>query len=351
MKQHNKSIRCLFLSDTHLGFDYPLRPRISRRRRGDDFFNNFYRVLKFARDKRVDFVVHGGDLFFRSKAPQPVIDKTYQALYEFVNSGIKVFIVPGNHERSILPASLFIAVPNLFIFDRPKRILIEVRGVPVLLDGFPFIRNNIRKHFVSVVNGLKYEYNNSKIRLLCMHQAVEGAKVGPKNYTFRDGNDVIRMHDIPCAYHAVLTGHIHKRQILVKHAHKMNSLIPIIYPGSTERTSFAEKLEEKGFYLIEFYGNNQNCWKIGKINFIKVPTRPMVDIYLDGNINKQNIEDSILRSIRDLNPNSILRIKINDKIDSHTKNKLTGEYLRKILPESMNYQFVPGTWNNDKINQ
>ena len=30
----------ILLADTHLGFDYPIRPRSERRRRGEDFFNN-----------------------------------------------------------------------------------------------------------------------------------------------------------------------------------------------------------------------------------------------------------------------------------------------------------------------
>ena len=62
-------IRVLFLADTHLGFDYPFRPRIQRRRRGAEFFTNFKRTLLPALKGRVDCVVHGGDLLYRSKVP------------------------------------------------------------------------------------------------------------------------------------------------------------------------------------------------------------------------------------------------------------------------------------------
>jgi predicted phosphodiesterase len=55
-------MRVLFVSDTHLGFDLPSRPRVVRRRRGDDFFWNFERALESARVGEVDVVVHGGDL-------------------------------------------------------------------------------------------------------------------------------------------------------------------------------------------------------------------------------------------------------------------------------------------------
>ena len=54
--------RILFVSDTHLGFDLPRKPRIARRHRGPDFFENFARALEPARRGEVDLVIHGGHL-------------------------------------------------------------------------------------------------------------------------------------------------------------------------------------------------------------------------------------------------------------------------------------------------
>ena len=59
-----RPVHILFLSDTHLGFDEPLRPRSPRPHRGPDFFATFHRVLEVARAERPDAVVHGGDLFY-----------------------------------------------------------------------------------------------------------------------------------------------------------------------------------------------------------------------------------------------------------------------------------------------
>ena len=41
-------IRVLFVSDTHLGFDLPRRPRVTRRRRGPDFFANFEKAIEWS---------------------------------------------------------------------------------------------------------------------------------------------------------------------------------------------------------------------------------------------------------------------------------------------------------------
>jgi DNA repair exonuclease SbcCD nuclease subunit len=116
---HNPGdIRILLCADTHLGFDEPIRPRVERRRRGPDFFDNFQRVLDSARDRRVDLVVHGGDLFFRSRVPPAIVDRVYRMLLSFAGGGIPLLIVPGNHERSVLPQSLFLSHPDIIRLDR-----------------------------------------------------------------------------------------------------------------------------------------------------------------------------------------------------------------------------------------
>ena len=114
------SIRVVFFSDTHLGFDDPVRPRTRKIRRGPDFFANFRVVLDHARSTRADLVVHGGDFFFRSKVPASVVERAYLGLLEFAESGIPIVIVPGNHERSVLPPSMFLNHPQIHVFDRPR---------------------------------------------------------------------------------------------------------------------------------------------------------------------------------------------------------------------------------------
>jgi hypothetical protein len=84
------SLRVLFFPDTHLGFDDPVRPRVQKQRRGPDFFASFRRVLSFARAEQVDFVIHGGDLFYRSRVPDALIDRVMAPLVELADSGTPV---------------------------------------------------------------------------------------------------------------------------------------------------------------------------------------------------------------------------------------------------------------------
>ena len=67
------------------------------------------------------------------------------------------------------------------------------------ISGFPFSRK-IGLVFPEVLKATRYEQFPADLRILCMHQAVEGAKVGPVNYTFRPGQDVIRGSDLPKAF-------------------------------------------------------------------------------------------------------------------------------------------------------
>ena len=346
----NASIRLLLFADTHLGFDFPIRPRLQQRRRGPDFFANFRRVLEHAREHRPDFVIHGGDLFFRARVPQRIVDIVYTDLLEFAAEGIPIIIIPGNHERSVLPTSLFLNHPNIYVFDQPRSYLFTIAGVSVAFSGFPCERKIVRDRFSSLVSSTGFHALDSQIKLLCMHQTVEGAQVGPSDYTFRSGKDVIRRSDLPIDAFAVLCGHIHRRQVLGRLDKAERDLPAVIYPGSTERTSFAERDEPKGFYEIELAPQPAGNWQIIGLDFIQLPARPMEDLILDGNLTPDTLASTIRSQISDLNRDAILRIIAGPDLDPKVKVLITSRFLRQVLPESMNFQFGKGfnVWRNEK---
>lgn len=333
-----KPIRLILVADTHLGFDYPLRPRSERRRRGQDFFDNFARTLDFAVNTQADLVVHGGDLFFRSKIPPGITDLAYAMLLEYAESGLHFFIVPGNHERSQLPQSLLTGHPNIRIFDRPQTFEINLSGINVALSGFPNQRENVRNDFLHLLSQTGWQQSMADIRLLCLHQAVEGAQVGPKNFTFRTGHDIIQMRDIPVNFTAVLAGHIHRRQILKRIDAANKKTVPVIYPGSIERTSFAEKNEPKGFYEILFNPGETGVWQVKNLNFHPVPTRPMIEIFINSEFSKYNFQQKLKSNIAGLSPDSIVKLKLDIGVSPEVKKLCMNKALREIFPASMNFE-------------
>ena len=268
-------ITILFFADSHLGFDDPVHPRIERRRRGDDFFANYCFLLDTALKQNVDLVIHGGDFFFRSRVPPSIIEKAYQPLVETANAGLPIYLVPGNHERSHLPDHLWLHHPNIHVFDHPSTFQQEVRGTVLSLSGFPFARS-VRSQFRSLVEQTGWQAVQADIRLLCMHQSVEGARVGPVDFTFRADPDTIAGAHIPVGFAAVLSGHIHRSQVLTHTLDGQAMEAAVIYPGSIERTSLAERFEEKHYVILKF--DPEAGITKPEVEFLPLKTRPMVKV-------------------------------------------------------------------------
>src|SRR6185369_13409586 len=128
--------RILLLADSHLGFDYPLNPRVARRRRGHDFFANYATALAPGLAGDVDLVVHAGDVFDRSVVDPTIAYQALSPLRRIAERGIPVFIVPGNHERARLPHARFAAHENVHVFAAPRTFVANLRGHRVALAGF-----------------------------------------------------------------------------------------------------------------------------------------------------------------------------------------------------------------------
>lgn len=354
------AIRILFVSDTHLGFDLPFRPRVKKRRRGSDFFANFEQALMPAMSGKVDGVVHGGDLFYRSKIPPQLVDMAFEPLKQVAGKGVPVYIVPGNHERSIIPQGLFTNHPKIHIFDRPRTYILKMGKLKLDLAGFPFVRDNIRKHFPQILEQTGWQETAADARILCLHQCVEGANVGPANYTFRHSPDVIRGGDIPRQFAAVLAGHIHRFQVLKRDLQGRPLGAAVLYPGSLERTSFAEKDEKKGYLCLEIDTRGTAGGRLKQWRFHELYARPMVRIELNGtDLSAPDIASRIKESLARLPPDSIVRVILHGLPTSEALSVVKAESLRSLAPPGMdisarpfrdlsNYSYSPGSHRHKK---
>lgn len=146
---------------------------------------------------------------------------------------------------------------------------------------------------------------------------------------------MIRISDIPGEFAAVLTGHIHRRQILK--GSLGNVPLPVIYAGSIERTSFAEKDEPKGFYEIEIAPDESGNWQ----------ARPMVDLLIDGQADSPTLLDLLRREAEALDPNSIVRLRCAGRPGRSVLAELTAASLRSVFPSTMNVQLGLEIRNGD----
>lgn len=327
--------RILFLADTHLGFDLPVKPRIDRHR-GVDFFTNVGLALEPAFRGEVDLVIHGGDLLYRSRVPLSLVSRALEPLLAVADAGVPVFIVPGNHERSKIPFPLVALHPRVHLFDQPRTFRLEKNGLILALTGFPYERSGIRDRLGTMIDQGGSNDIAADIRLLCLHHVVEGARVGVHNYTFRHGEDVIRGREIPAGFAAILSGHIHRHQVLTHDLEGSPLATPVFYPGSIERTAFDERLEPKGFLLIEVGPGDRPGGNVDSWRFRELPTRPMVvrEIDLDV-VGEDELESRLAAYFKRLDPRSVVSLRFSGTIRPAWRPLLHLPRLRSFAPASM----------------
>jgi len=336
-------VRILLLADTHLGFDLPVRPRVRRRRRGQDFLANYHRALGPALRGEVDLVVHGGDVFNRSRPHSTVAYQAFEPLTRVADRGVPVVVVPGNHERGRLPHLRFARHPGIHVFDEPRTVRVEIRGVSVALSGFPSERDEVRARFGDLTERTGWREGEAGLRLLCLHQCVEGATVGPADYTFTTAADVIRSRDLPRGFHAVLAGHVHRHQVLDADLRGRPLAAPVLYPGSIERTSIAEASETKGFMIVTASVSDRGVGL--RWSFEPLPARPLLVRELSlGAKSAAELRAELVAIIDTVPSDAVLAIRVAGEWTEAARRALAADRLREVAPESMNVELrLPGS--------
>lgn len=346
----SRPVRVLLLSDTHVGHDDPVRPRVERRRRGPDFLANFARAIAPALAGHCDLVVHGGDLLDRSRVPPSRVQAALAPLIAAADRGVPVFLVPGNHERSAIPHRLLASHPGLRVFDRPGTGRLVVRGARVAVSGFPCERGNVRARFPRLVAATGWRDEPADLRLLCMHQAVEGARVGVQDFTFRRGADVVRGADLPAGFAAVLSGHIHRHQVLRAGLAGRPLPAPVVYPGSVERTAFQEREETKGFALLDFEPGDGGG-RLAGLAFRPLPARPMVVATVEvGGLGAQALRSRLGDLFASLHPDGVVCLRLEGEPAPGGAAAFGAAALRALAPPTMNVTLArPGAGRPAKL--
>jgi len=329
-------VRVLVLGDTHVGIDTPLRPRVERRRRGDDFLASFERALAPARRGEVDVVVHGGDLLDRPGLPPAIVERALTPLLAVARAGVPVLLVPGNHERSHIPQPLHARHERLHIFHDPGTVALTVRGMRVAFGAFAYVRR-VREAFRTVLAATGLPSTGADIRVLCMHHCVEGATCGPGDFVFRGAPDVVRGAELPSEVAIVLTGHIHRHQVLERDLRGAPLPAPVLYPGSVERTSFAEKDEPKGYSLLDLAPDGTGGGRVEHLEQRPLPARPMIEQPLPvAGRSRRQIEEHVRRLIDEAPADSILRLRLVGELATEAAGALAAATLRRLAPPTMN---------------
>ncbi len=248
-------MRYLHLTDTHLGVDRWFLGAPPDWRRSDDHLAAMSRALEPARRGEVDMVIHSGDLFDRSKPPARAVAGA-AALLAAIARQVPVLLLPGNHDTRGIAAHYPGGIPGVQILDRPGRVIAAGADIAVV----PYFRK--------AADWATAAAPFAGADLLVCHQSFHGAVV--PGYTFRHGanDETVRASQMP-RVGAVLCGHLHTRQTLDSGPTRVH------FPGSTERTSFVERTETKGYAL----GVVGDCHR-----YVDLPARPMTVVRVEADL-------------------------------------------------------------------
>jgi|LFRM01.1.fsa_nt_gb DNA repair exonuclease SbcCD nuclease subunit len=136
-------MRILYFTDTHIRGTTP-------KNRKDDYpqtlENKFMEILKIIKDKNVDFVIHGGDLFDRPDISVSVVSRFANILNQIK---VPIYMVSGNHDiyghnpqtvnRTMVGLLNSLGIIN--IIDDLGKIILEKDNIKVQLTGQPYIYN------------------------------------------------------------------------------------------------------------------------------------------------------------------------------------------------------------------
>jgi DNA repair exonuclease SbcCD nuclease subunit len=108
---------------------------------------------------------------------------------------------------------------------------------------------------------------------------------------------------------------------------------PVFYPGSIERTSFAEKDEKKGYLLLEIGPDGE----LKRWRFHELPTRPMLQVELEAHrMRRGELERSLKRTLTKLPADGVVRLRITGRIQKEALSVLSAASLRSLAPPTMN---------------
>jgi len=296
----NKPLRVLHFADAHIDMaNYGRRDQETALPvRVMDFLHALDQIVDAAVEEKVDLVIFAGDAY-KDRNPQPTFQREWgRRMMRLSNAGIPTLLLIGNHDISpaagrahTLQEFKTLHVPHIYVADRIELWSPEDLGVPLQVLTVPWVSRSklmtreeisgrslddiltaMEDRVTKAISKGIGEANPDLPLILTAHASVSGASYGSERSVML-GHELVLggriISDKRLDY--VALGHIHKYQSLTP----AGSQPPAVYPGSIERIDFGEVNEKKGFILADV-SRGHTDW-----NFIKLQTRPMLDIPID----------------------------------------------------------------------
>ncbi|MBO0887764.1 metallophosphoesterase [Candidatus Bathyarchaeota archaeon] len=296
------TVHVLLTADNHLDPSaVQYGPKRFERKR--DFQHCFDVLVNFALENRPDLFLIGGDFYDGILPGNPTrayVSEQFKRLYE---KEIKVVLISGHHdtprsvEQGVSPLSVHAKTGHIYFLQdqTPTPKLFHFGGESVNVTGMSL--NPGLGPDQDPLTGQKVD-GSADVNVFLTHYPIEGFE----GYFGEETH--IGKSSIPRGFQLFASGHLHR------HQKKTINGTPVIYPGSTERASFNEEGEEKGFQWLEIA-------KTGILSqeFHPTPARPMET--LDSRVTGEG--GSLTRQItalleRKVGVERILRVRVQGRV-------------------------------------
>ncbi len=276
-------MRIVHISDTHAGHRAynALDDNLGVNQREADTYEAFKQAVDKILKISPDVLIHAGDLFDTPRPSNRAISFIFEQLMRLANQNIPVVIIAGNHSTPRMRDTgsifqLFRFLPHIYPVFQGTLEKIHLPGnakkKEVTIHAIPHCLK--KEDFSSQLDMAKAD-KSSKHNVLVLHAAVAGIK----EFSMGEFNE----QEVPTGYlnpdfDYVALGHYHQFTQVKENC---------FYSGSTERFSFNELDQEKGF--IEFDLSTK------KMEFHKLEIRPMEDL---GTIDASKLSaDSLMQKL------------------------------------------------------
>jgi len=317
-------MKILHLADTHIGYSaYNKLDDNGINQREMDVYNAFSQVVDFAIKKKVDLVLHSGDLFDTVRPSNRAISFAVGQLLRLSNAGIPTVIISGNHETPRLRETgtvfkVFEHIDNLHLAYTGKCQTFEFGDLKV--HALPHCADKCL--FETELDAMKPD-KKFKFNIAMLHSAVSGLAV----FRMNEFNELMATDSqLDRGWDYVALGHYHEHCEVGPN---------IIYAGSTERFGFGHAGEPKGFVMLDI---DKGKWK-----FHEIKARPMLDLKkIDcNNMKADDIASRIRSNIEKADiDGAIVRQKLQD-IDRRELGLLDMSFIRKITRNALHFELRP----------
>jgi exonuclease SbcD len=256
-------LKVVHVADTHLGFSAYRKvceedgPYKGLNQREVDTYRSFEAFVDKVLELRPDVVLHSGDLFDTVRPSNRALSFALEQLVRLSQAKIPVVIIAGNH-----------STPRLRETGSAFRLFEHLEGI------YPVYRGEYQRIVIGdlTVHAVPHSEGEGFKEQLPLIQRSEGTRyniamlhagvVGFSEFKMNEFNEqLVDTGYLRDDMDYIALGHYHQRYDVKRNA---------AYSGSTERFSFSEAGQPKGFYVLDL--------ETGSRTFLELPTRPMLDL-------------------------------------------------------------------------